>query len=812
MNIAPPKADTRAVSGSRMKPLALRHALALVWFAVIALLVLAPALSRGSQFGSFDLLKQFGFLRDPGVVAHNVQAGDQSDSIIPWASLAWVQVHHGHLPLWNPYGALGMPLAFNWQSATFSVPSLVGYLFPFTMFFTVQVVVTLVIAGSGVYALGRVLGWGTIACVFGGTVFELSGAMSGWLGWPPTAVLSWAGWLFAAAIYVLKGHTKVRHIAGVAFVVAAIIYAGQPEVLALLGSSLVLFLVVVLTRRPDPEFGSPDGIRRPLLGLALGAIAGGAIGAPLLLPGLQVIAKSQHALGGDPAELVKGNPPLPPHNLLHILFQGYDGLPVVGNHWFGYVGGYSETAAYLGVIPVVLVIVAVGLRRHRPEVLALSAIAVVAAVVAFVPAVDDVLNHLPVARTIILQRAILPLVFALAVLSGIGMDALVRHPLRSETRRWLGAAFGVVLLLVAGVWLFARGNLPSVDARTRRASFVWAAVEIGVGLIVVAALEWTARSRDSSDLSMFPRRASLGRWIAAPLLVCEAAFLVTAGGSVWTASDTPFPTTPSIVAFKHDVGSAIVGYGAPLCFFPPGLGIPVDAQVAYGVQEFAAYDSALPSAYFSSWKALTGQTGGIKAISAFCPVITTVAAAQHYGVGFVLEQAGTPGPKGSSLSAHIGNEDLYRIPDSAAATLTPVGRAGHGSGGSAPTTPVAVTHADPAAWSLVTTSHQASVLRLRLTNLPGWHATIDGKPVPLTPFAGVMLQTTVPPGRHRVVLTYWPAAFTQGLVLAAVAVVGLVAAGVMESMRQRRGTNRSAAPNVTVTGGSTNHDVTDGPG
>ena len=806
-----PKTATSAVSGSRVKPVALRHALALVWFAVIALLVLAPALSRGSQFGSFDLLKQFGFLHDPGVVAHNVQAGDQSDSIIPWASLAWVQVHHGQLPLWNPYGALGMPLAFNWQSATFSVPSLVGYLFPFSVFFTVQVVVTLVIAGSGVYALGRVLGWGTIACIFGGTVFELSGAMQGWLGWPPTAVLSWAGWLFAATLYVLKGHTNVRHIAGVALVVAAIIYAGQPEVLALLGSSLVVFIVIVLARRPDPEFGSPDGIRRPLLGLALGPVAGVALGAPLLLPGLQVIAKSQHAVpGGDPAELVKGNPPLPPHNLLHILFQGYDGLPVVGNHWFGYLGGYSETAAYLGVIPVVLVIVAVGLRRRRPEVLALSAVALVAAAMAFVPAVGDVLNHLPVARTIIWQRAILPLVFALAVLSGIGMDAIVRHPLRSETRRWLAVALGAVLLLVAVVWLFGRGNLPPVDARTRRASFVWAAVEISVGLVVVAALAWTARSRDGADLTMSPRRTSLGRWIAAPLLLCEAAFLVTAGGPVWTASDTPFPTTPSIVAFKHDVGSAIVGYGAPLCFFPPGLGIPVDAQVAYGVQELAAYDSTLPSAYFSSWKAITGQTGGIKAISAFCPVITTVAAARLFGVGFVLERAGTPGPKGSSLSAHIGDEDLYRIPDSGAATLTPVARAGHGPVGSAPSTSVAVTHPDPAAWSMVTTSHQASVLRLRLTALPGWHATVDGKPVPLTPFASVMLQTTVPPGRHHVVLTYWPATFTQGLVLAAIAVFGLVAAGVMESMRHRRGTNRSAAPSATITGGSTNHDAKDG--
>jgi hypothetical protein len=54
-----------------------------------------------------------------------------------------------------------------------------------------------------------------------------------------------------------------------------------------------------------------------------------------------------------------------------------------------------------------------------------------------------------------------------------------------------------------------------------------------------------------------------------------------------------------------------------------------------------------------------------------------------------------------------------------------------------------------------------------------------------------MLQAKVPAGRHRVILTYWPAAFTQGLVLAAIAVFGLSAAGVLESVRRRRGTGPS---------------------
>ena len=46
----------------------------------------------------------------------------------------------------------------HWQSATFSVPSLIGYLFPLRLAYTVGVMVTLVIAGTGAYVLGRYSG------------------------------------------------------------------------------------------------------------------------------------------------------------------------------------------------------------------------------------------------------------------------------------------------------------------------------------------------------------------------------------------------------------------------------------------------------------------------------------------------------------------------------------------------------------------------------------------------------------------------------------------------------------------------------
>jgi hypothetical protein len=771
--------------------------LGVTWLVVAAVAVLVPVLAHGSSFGSFDVLSQFGVLQQHGVVVHNLQAGDQSDQIIPWATLAWTQVHHGQLPLWNPYEGLGMPLAFNWQTAAFSVPSLIGYAFPLHLAFTVQVIVTLVIAGTGMYVLGRVMRLGTLACVFAGTVFELSGPMLGWLGWPHAAVLSWSGWLFAAALLVVRSKHNIRFIAFFAVVIAATIYAGQAEILTLDGLALLVFLVVFMVQRA-PFLGGSGPIRWPVLDLSIGVGAGLALGAPLLLPGLQVVSGSQRAVpGGDPAEILKGNPALPLHNLIHLAFQGFDGLPIAGSHWFGYVGGYSETAAYVGVIALVLAVVAVAVGRGRPEVVAFGVLTVGMAVIAFVPPVVSILGRMPLVGTLLWQRATLPLTFGIAALAGIGMEYLVRANDQRAVRRWAGGGFAVAAIVLVALWLFGRGHLPADESSIRAASFVWPAVEVALGLLAVGALALVHRRSRENGHGKKSGRFGIGRLAGLSLFACETAFLVAAGAPLWTSSSTPFGPTPAEVALKSAVGSSVVGLGAPLCVFPPGLGYPENAQLAYGVQELALYDPMIPSAYYSSWSALAHTSAGIPNDSVYCPGVNSAELARLYGVSFVLERAGTPGPKGSVFDKALGNEDLYRIPNAAVATLTPLTADGGEPANGAPSTPVTVTHPDPASWKLVTESAATGVLRLRLTDVPGWHASIDGRSVPLRPFAGVMLQVDVPPGHHTVVLHYWPARFTVGIILAACATVGLLAALVIDRVRRRRRAVTNSLGHVT---------------
>ncbi len=281
------------------------------------------------------------------------------------------------------------------------------------------------------------------------------------------------------------------------------------------------------------------------------------------------------------------------------------------------------------------------------------------------------------------------------------------------------------------------------------------------------------------------RPFDVGRLAGVALLAGETAFLVTAGAPLWTSSATPFAATPAVASLKSAVGTSAVALGVPYCFLPPGLGIPENAQIAYGIQELALYDPMIPSAYFSAWNANGRGSAGIPKDSVYCPGVGTASLARLYGVGFVIEPAGAPGPQGGVYDRRVGDDDLYRIPGAAPATVSPLDPDGGLPSTTAPGRPVPVTHPSPAVWELTTHSAGPQALRLRLTDVPGWHASIDGRSVPIQPFAGVMLQIAVPAGRHKVILSYWPSTFTAGILLAAGAAVGLLSALVLDHRRRR---------------------------
>jgi uncharacterized membrane protein YfhO len=77
-------------------------------------------------------------------------------------------------------------------------------------------------------------------------------------------------------------------------------------------------------------------------------------------------------------------------------------------------------------------------------------------------------------------------------------------------------------------------------------------------------------------------------------------------------------------------------------------------------------------------------------------------------------------------------------------------------------------------------------LNLHVSDVPGWHATIDGRPLALRASSEFDLRADVPAGSHDITLEYWPSLFTAGLVLAAIAVVGIGCALSVQWLRAHR--------------------------
>ncbi len=772
------RTDTdQGLEPTRLRDLILRDAVGVACVLLAAGAALAGPLLHGIHLGPYDLLSAYGLSQVRGVVPHNLISSDQIKLFIPWANLEWTQVHQGHLPLWNPYSALGMPLAFNWESAPFSIPALIAYLGPLSLVYTVQVMTALVLAGTGAYVLARLLGLGTLGCVFAGVVYELCGPFVSWLGWPVASVMSLAPWLFAAAVLILRGTHRVQAVSFFALVLAFAIYAGQPEMVVVLAVSLAVFLIVSLAKR-RPGHDRRGGLARPIVDFAMATAAGLGLAAPLVLPGLQIANLSVRSVG---TTFPWDRHALPADNLIHLIAQGFHGLPITGSTWFGDLNFY-ETDVYVGVIALVLAAVGVALEWQRTEVASFGVVALVTGAIVFAAPVMSFADSLPGIGNVLWHRALAPLGLAIAVLAGVGMDRLVRRHREPRVRILAGGGFVAAGIWIALVWGLRSGHLPFNQSSIQARSLVGPTTEVFVGIAVVAGLTVVHARPLTNHVAVIVRKFA-GPLGGGALLLCGSAFLVASVPAVWSSAKTTRPTAAA-VALKRIVGSSVVGLGDEASVGT--LGLLPNTNGLLGVQELSVYDPMTPLAYFSSWRMATGRTGGDAAIEIFSPAVTAAADARRFGVEFILDAPGVPGPTGAKFVTTLGGEGLYRVPGVGLATLTPDTSHLRSIPNDAPGRPLGVDRSDPAVWKIVTNSATAGALRLRLTALPGWVATLDGRPLALRRFSGVMLEARVPKGRHAVELRYWPTTFTAGIALAVLCAAGLSGALAFSSLNRHR--------------------------
>jgi len=619
-----------------------RSAGCVVFLLAVALAWCAPAIAHGTLFGSYDTALHTGLGASLVASVHNPLSGDTAKQDAVWTQLNWLAVHHGTLPLWNPYNELGIPELANFQSAPAALPSLVAYLVPLSSAYTVAVLVKLLVAGTGCFFAARVLGTSRVAALLAGVVGELAGPSAAWAGWPQAGVAAWTGWALGFVLLICR-RPRWRYVVGLAVVVAFAIAGGFPEVLAILAIAAGVVLVARLAAGRILRGERRTGVSGPSLLRRLGAVSVGVglgvlLAAPVWLPGLAVLRAS--------VTLSRASPFFLPSGELALFWNPtYWGLPTASSTWFGPIN-YNETAAFVG--PVVCCCAAVALLRRwrRPEVLALGLAGALVLLLAFgVPPFRELATSIPLLKSIAFGRGLLVVCALLGILAAVGFDEL-----RGSRPGWIGwGTFALAAALTIDMLsTTAAGHALSDAERHLRLEGLWLDCgELGVFGAFLSWSELRERVRANSVLrrARGRRAATLLALRGSVVVAAVAVSLVVASASVNTWSSRYLPRNAAVSAYAARVGGALValggGHGPSQ---PPQLGLVPELNAAYGVRELAGYDAMTSRALLDTWADLAPAPDLARwelagSVTDFAPDVTTVAQARALGVSYVLEPA-----------------------------------------------------------------------------------------------------------------------------------------------------------------------------
>jgi len=437
------------------------------------------------------------FVPLPGIRA-SFPPGDFVDQFYAFAVHETRELQAGRLPLWGPYAYAGHPFLADVQSAIFYPPSLAFTLVAAFIFkdyslawLTLEATSHFLLAGTFTYALGRRLFRHRGAALVAALTFTYGGYLT---GYPPLqlAVLETDVWLPLLLLFLDKAISGedgwLRRVVAAGLTWGVAILAGHPQSAMYLSYVAIAFALVRLwaTFR-----------LRTALSLAL---------APLIaaqwLPSLEDTRLSVRA-AATYQELAGG---FPYADLIQFIVPGVVSL------W---------SPLYLGILPLILVGVALVRRPHR-LVWFWTALAVVALILSLG-------DGTPLYRLFYLavpgfnlfrsqERAAYVVSFALAMLAGYGMVALEEHLPSPPSHEGKGGIGGLRLAGLVWTGAFLLAGL-AVILMVRQAGSPWVPrVAIAALLMALAGL-WLWRGLGWS------RKRRLG---AAVLLIAGDLFVANA--------------------------------------------------------------------------------------------------------------------------------------------------------------------------------------------------------------------------------------------------------------------------------------------
>jgi len=468
---------------------------ALLLFLFFATLFLAPMFLRGELINPQGLAFKIDPIYQGVDVKGNVNPllSDLSFEFYPWRSFVNQWIKQGVLPFWNPTIYGGMPYVANDQSAVFYPLNILSYLLPIAWQFSFLFFIKILLACFFTYLLARRLGVSFGGSILSGLVFGFSGFMTVWLGFGITNVALFLPLVLWAIRWIRDEGFKSWYSLVLVFAWTSQLLGGHLETFVLLVPFYAVYAWYEFLRGhtcPDLTSGytTPDRSRGSFLA-GVTSLVGFAVLIPLSLglsaiqwlPFLEYIGKTaifNGRLAGSFSffdfSFLKNLPAL-----LTFLAPNLFGNPVNKTFWNPFQN-YNEQIFYIGVLPMVFVLVAL-LRGHtcpdltsgyttpdrsRGSFLAgvtsclirfWSIIALLSLLASLLIPPFNILARLPVLSILDFHRFRLLVVFALAILAGFGLDKILKEEIQRGGLRKIGVislfgGAGYLSLLIAAYY------------------------------------------------------------------------------------------------------------------------------------------------------------------------------------------------------------------------------------------------------------------------------------------------------------------------------------------------------------------------
>lgn len=766
----------------------------------------------------------------PPTVPQNSLLSDALLQNLVWRELARRALQAGDWPLWNPWIVTGMPFLATGQPGLLYPPSLLFLVLPVLSAYGWYAALHVFLTALGYYCFLRAQGVGLAAALVGGLTGGFGQYLLTALIWPMVVgSVTWLPWLLLVTQRLVARAALERArpadwllVAATAGLLGLVLLAGHLEyafytllVAAVFGLGESLAVV---------RAGGPARLLAVGWRLGLAALLGVGLSLGQLWPFLEVVRASARQglvtygeVRGFALPLWQGLTFLlpdffgnPSHHGVRDFWTG-QWQPVQTNRFgqptdppqtiFWGAKNYIEAAGYVGLVPLLVLPLALG-HRQRRLVLTAVGLAVVSLLFAFGTPLYALLYYgLPFVDQLRTPfRWLYPYSASLAILAGLGLAAA---PYRRLTRGVgvlaLAAGLGLAAgLLVIRLWPDLVLGLPErLIPSTHR---LWATFADGRQFLSYELPQVARLSGLLLGAGLGLLLVGRGRPVGGALLVGVVAL------DLWSASyGFNSRTTPDWLARETPVQRWLAAPSPAwrLVSFGPTDVLMPNLAALWGWRDVRGYDSTIPRDYVEYWRQIEEPRGLrynlIHKLEE--PASLTSPFLDLLAVRYVLTTV--PLPEGPALRRVYQGEILvYERPTARPRAF--IARTAEWVPDRAmafarlrqPGFPLAervllegrppADLADGGRGEAVFLDDGFARLRLQVRTdgpawlvlldafAPGWEALVDGRPVPLYRAYGQFRAVPVPAGTHEVIFRYQPASLRLGLLGSLLAGLGLL--------------------------------------